>query len=668
MKSHPNRRLVGILPAILAALFFFTGITAIPGIFHEDSKPAAMSAQPGSKPSPNQPPVSDTPPIVPEPQIEPLSDRIAEYHIAVKLDADENTLHAKMNLTWRNPGKQPVQELYFHLYPNAFRSMDTTFNRESGGKLREDKMTDDSFGGMDILSIRHNDGEDLLHTMRYVQPDDGNEADHTLMRVKLPEPIAPSETVTLNIEYVVKLPYVYARMGYADQFVMAGQWFPKLAVYEPKGRRGSKQEGWNLHQYHGNSEFYADFGIFNVKIDVPSSYIVAATGFPVKQLQDDGERRQYHYYAEDVHDFAWAASPNFIYAEEAYSTKHIPGVKIKLYLDPEHAHLEQRYFTAVKRALSSFSEWYGEYPYSTLSVVVPPAGAGGAAGMEYPTLITAWDAKTREPGSELERVIAHEIGHQFWYGMVATNEFEEAWLDEGFTTYIEDKVMESEYGITRSLPILSSYITHPAPLKLNSWEYENHQVYAENVYTRASLVLHDIEQSIGTKKMQRVLRTYFNRWKFKHPGTHDFQKVLQEVTGRRWDSYFKQFVYGDMMIDYEVSSVNSFETVVNGTTVYETRVRLHRLGGVHRPVEIAVKLADGSVRIESWDGIEQQKELILHAEQPASWVLIDPEFRQVLENRRYNNFMKAEIASEQEVRWSYGISKIIDLLFGLIAW
>jgi len=670
MKLRKHRRIIGTLPAVLAATFFIVALAALPSIVPDESKMAAVQPNPtpAPAPAPLQEKGPDADPTKPAPEIQTLSDRIVEYHISVELDIDSHTLLGTQSISWRNPGKQSVQELYFHLYPNAFRNTDSTFNRESGGQLRGDQMTEDSIGSMSITSLHHTDGEDLLHTMRFVQPDDGNVADQTLMKIKLSEPVTPGETVTLNMGFTVQLPRVYARMGYTDRFVMAGQWFPKLAVYEPKGRRANKQEGWNLHQYHGNSEFYADFGIYNVKIDVPSPYIVAASGFPVKPWKDDGTRRQYHYYAEDVHDFAWAASPDFVYAEEAYSTEHIPGVKLKLYLDPKHAHLEKRYFDAAKRSLASYSEWYGEYPYSTLSIVVPPEGGSGAGGMEYPTLITAWDANSEDPTTELERVIAHEIGHQYWYGIVASNEFEEAWLDEGFTTYVEDKVMENAYGLTRSLPILSSYITAPAPLKLNSWDYDNHQVYAENVYTRASLVLQDIEQTIGTKKMQQVLRTYFHRWKFRHPTTQDFQKVLQDMTHRSWNRYFEQFVYGDKMIDYAVSDVRTYPVVQNGTSLYETRIQLQRLGGVHRSVDIAIKLADGAVLMESWDGNEQQKELKLHTEQPVSWVLIDPEFKQVLEHRHFNNFMHAAIAAEREVRWSYGVSKFIDTLFSLVAW
>ncbi|MBC8079396.1 MAG: M1 family metallopeptidase, partial [Gorillibacterium sp.] len=374
-----------------------------------------------------------------------LSKRIVEYHISVSLDSETKTLHGKQTVTWENPGVIPVKEIYLHLYPNAFESDKTTFNEESGGKLRGDKKTAQSIGSMKLLSVMTEHGDDLTPLTEFIRPDDGNINDRTLMKIRLLKEVNPGQKVTLHMDFKVELPQVYARMGFANDFVMAGQWFPKVAVYEPKGVRERKEEGWNLHQYHGNSEFYADFGIYDVLIKVPNGYTVAATGFPTTPPVEDKTGKNYHFYADDVHDFAWAASPSFLYYEEKFSAPGVPGVKIKLYLDPAHKELKSRYFQAAKKALTRYSEWYGDYPYSTLSIVVPPAKGNGAGGMEYPTLITAWAATSAAPGLELERVVVHEIGHQWWYGMAASNEFEEAWLDEGFTSYAEDKVMEHEY-------------------------------------------------------------------------------------------------------------------------------------------------------------------------------------------------------------------------------
>lgn len=595
-----------------------------------------------------------------------LSNRIVEYHMAVALHPDKKTLQGAQTVTWKNPGTRPVGELYFHLYPNAFASKKTTFMRESGGKLRSDEQRPDSFGSMKIVSLKSNTGEDLSLQASYVRPDDGNNNDLTLLKVHLPQPVAPGEKITLSMEFSVELPYVFARMGYADDFFMAGQWFPKLAAYEPAGTRQRPEEGWNLHQYHGNSEFYADFGIYDVIIKVPSGYTVAATGFPTKSPSEENGVKTYRFYADDVHDFAWAASPNFVYIEDKFSSPGVPGVKIKLYLDPKHEELKNRYLAAAKKSLARYSEWYGTYPYPTLSIVVPPENANGAGGMEYPTLITAWG--TLRPNWELERVVVHEIGHQFWYGMVASNEFEEAWLDEGFTSYAEDKVMEKEYGIKPNLPVEASSVTSPEALKQNAWDYGSHQIYADNVYTRAKLVLNAIEREVGSETMARIMRSYFQRWKFKHPSSADFQAVVEDVTKRSWKEFFDQYVYDGRMIDYSVDSIRTRKTNAEGGSAYENEVLIRKLGSQHNAVPIRFSFADGAKIDKTWDSQGSEIVFKLTHSAPLDWVMIDPDHTLVLENRHINNYMKKDVDPAWSVRWSLGASKLLELLFGWLAW
>ncbi|MCS7464570.1 M1 family metallopeptidase [Paenibacillus doosanensis] len=641
-----------------------------------DGSSLGLQPQPLAKPAAsllNEPGLPPAPPSLPakpveKPAPQPLSNRIVEYHMNVELDADAKSLSGTQTLTWKNPGNLPVQELYFHLYPNAFNSKKTTFMRESGGKLREDKSSENSVGGMELSSMKTLDGEELLSRGEYVQPDDGNKDDRTLIKVTLPKPVGGGEKITLKSVFSVKLPAVFARMGYAGDFIMTGQWFPKIAVYEPKGVRGRSDEGWNLHQYHGNSEFYADFGIYDVRIKVPSNYTVAATGFPTKSPVDDGKTKTYSFYSDDVHDFAWAASPNFIYYEEPYATAQIPGVRIKLYLDPKHENLKTRYMTAAKKALARYSQWYGTYPYSTLSIVVPPADGNGAGGMEYPTLVTGWGAADDQPDLELERVIVHEIGHQFWYGMVASNEFEEAWLDEGFTSYAEDKLMELEYGVKPNLTVESSYITAPEALKQNSWSYAGHNQYAENVYTRAKLVLKSIEQQVGRDTMDRVMKTYFQRWKFKHPTTEDFQKVLEDVTKTSWRTFFDQYIYGGLMVDYAVTDIQSKKVVRDGQPMYENTVRIQKFGGTYNNVPIRFHFADGSQIDKTWDGIDADVLFKLNHTAPLDYAVVDSQHSIVLENKRINSFMKTNVDSKLSIRWNLGVVKLIETLFGWVAW
>lgn len=599
---------------------------------------------------------------------EPLSNRIAEYHINVHLHAEEKLLHGQQTVTWTNPGRGEVSELYFHLYPNAFESPQTTFMRESGGKLREDKATSASFGFMKLESLTTTEGESLLPRLHYVQPDDGNEQDRTLAKLRLPEPVPPGESITLHLGFQVKLPQVFARMGYAGDFIMAGQWFPKLAKYETSGTRGRSQEGWNTHQYHGNSEFYSDFGIYNVKISVPSGYTVAATGFPSQPATDDGTSKTYQFYAEDVHDFAWAASPDFIYTEEPYSAPGVPGVRIKLYLDPLHENLKDRYLHAAKSALAKLAQWYGQYPYSTLSIVVPPKGGNGAGGMEYPTLVTGFEADTDNPGYELERVIVHEIGHQYWYGMVASNEFEEAWLDEGLTSYAEDKVMESEYGVSPQHLVEASYVTDPAPLKLLSWSYRDHNHYAENVYMRAKLVLVDIENQVGEKTMRKIMRTYFQNYKFKHPSTADFQKTVEQVTRKKWDDYFRHYVYGNLTSDFSVESIAITPVGQQGNSQYESIVVIRKNSGDYREVPILFQFKDGMALSKTWDGASSHIQFKLLHSAPLAFAAVDPQHTMVLDNKRINNFLKAEVPEPTSTRWNLGIVKVIEGLLSSLSW
>ncbi|WP_052339529.1 M1 family metallopeptidase [Gorillibacterium massiliense] len=610
----------------------------------------------------------DNVPVVPESPAA-LSKRLVEYHISVSLDPDKKELQGTQSVTWENPGSRPVSELYFHLYPNAFESDKTTFNRESGGKLRQDEKKPNNTGNMTVTGIRSEQGEDLSRLTEFVRPDDGNSQDHTLMKLRLLTPVPAGGKITLNLDFLVKLPFVYARMGYADDnFYMAGQWFPKIAVYEPAGTRGRTEEGWNLHQYHGNSEFYADFGIYDVKIKVPAGYTVAATGFPSKIQAGPSSTKIYRYYADDVHDFAWAASPHFIYYEESFSAPQIPGVKIKLYLDPAHKDLKNRYLLAAKKALTRYSEWYGAYPYSTLSIVVPPAGGNGAGGMEYPTLITAWAADDKQPSLELERVIVHEIGHQWWYGMVASNEFEEAWLDEGFTSYAEDMVMQKEYGSASILPLEASYVTSPEPLKKLSWDYGSHSVYADNVYTRAKLVLNAIERQAGEPAMKKILRTYFQKWKFRHPSTEDFQRTVESVTGQSWSDFFNQYVYNGLMSDYSVDGIRINKKTVDGATVYDSRVLIRKLGGQTSAVPVRFHFKDGSTKDEMGDGKASEVQYKFNGSSPVDWVQIDPKHTLVLENRHMNNYLKAEADPVWSVRLNTGVHKILEALISWVAW
>ncbi len=247
------------------------------------------------------------------------ADRIVRYDIAVRLDPEKKQLEGRETITWRNPSGDAVPDLWFHLYLNAFRNTKSTFFKESGGRLRNDRSTD-KWGWTEITSLKvAGGGPDLTSAIRFEHPDDDNGDDRTVARVELPQPIEPGGSVTIEVTFKAQLPEVYARSGYKGDFFLVGQWFPKLGVYEPAGRRGRATSGWNCHQYHANSEFYADFGQYRVRITLPSRFVVGATGSRVGREEAAGGLVVHTFEQADVHDFAWTASPRYLVVTDTFS-------------------------------------------------------------------------------------------------------------------------------------------------------------------------------------------------------------------------------------------------------------------------------------------------------------------------------------------------------------
>lgn len=560
-----------------------------------------------------------------------LSQRRVAYRIDVKLLPDSKQLIGTERIVWKHPGRKAVRELYLHLYPNAFAE-GSTFLLESGGMLRQDRMDRRFPGRMDITALRLADGTNLLPAMEYVQPDDGNKNDRTLARVRLPKPVYPGETLELDVKFRVQLPKVFARMGFYDDFVMAGQWFPKLAAYEVVGQRQRQDEGWNAHQYHAHSEFYADFGTYEVTITVPESYQVAATGTLTAVSEPRHRLRHWTFVARDVHDFAWAASPHFLVEQRHYPDLGTDGITIFLYLDPAHQTAKERYFRIVQKTMAQFGRWFGPYPYETLRVVVPPPGASGAGGMEYPTLITAWDASVPPESLAVDQVVVHELAHQYWYGMVASNEFEEPWLDEGLATYTENKMMTTIVPEYSRLAMMSP-ILQPEPLDRPAWEYVDN-TYASNVYLRAARVLSGIEEVVGEEKMLEILRTYFERFKFSHPSTVDFLAVVNEVSGKNFNAFFDRFVFTAGMVDYRIDRIDSQPTGTPGR--YRHRIVLSAENGLPQTIPVLIRYTDGQTSTVLWESWNVSEPVVV--EGPAiAWAWVDPTFSNPMEIQHVNN-------------------------------
>ena len=533
----------------------------------------------------------------------PQSEGRVHYTLQATLMPETRMVLGNGTVRWRNPDTVPVDTIEFHLYLNAFRDRQTTFMRESRGVHRGFSSTD-SPGSirMTQLSTR---GDDILNNLIFIRPDDGNPDDYTVAEVSLPEPVLPGDTIELEMAFEAMLPEIVARTGWKEKadgslFFMVAQWFPKLGVYEIPGQRyvpvDAPHGRWSTHQFHANSEFYADFGTYEITIHTPQDYVIGATGVRTHMEVTD-DRRTERYYAEDVHDFAWTASP--VFKEFKTTWRH---VNMRLLMQPEHASQAKRHFKAAKIALEEFDTHVGLYPYTTLTLV---DGIGGSNGMEYPTLITcgttvgipSW---VRYP----ELVTVHEFGHQYFYGMLANNEAEEAWLDEGINSYVETRIMDDAYGPGSAFSMLGIHIDD-APLQrlvyrigepgrgalfTRSWEYNPSSDYGRITYAKSATVLHALEQYLGREVMDQFLRTYYERWRFRHPTTRDVQAVLEDVTGDNFDWFFTQYVYGTAVVDYAL-------TELDGTSLHVERKR----DGTF-PQVLHVRFEDGSSEMRAWDG------------------------------------------------------------------
>ena len=620
-----------------------------------------------------------------------LSPRISNYVIKAYLDPDEKIIDGEMSFSWRNPSGDTVSVLQFHMYLNAFKNTESTFWVESGGQLRGNKIKDSDskiWGWIDILEMENEQGDDLSSQITYIQPDDDNENDQTVIAVPLKNPVPPGKTIKLQIKFQSKLPKIFARTGYSDNYFLIGQWFPKIGVYETKGMRYAENDQWNCHQFHGNSEFYANFSNYEVDITVPKRFVVGATGSLESKIENEDETVTLKYKATDVVDFAWTASPIFIVVEDQWK-----DVNIMVYLQPEHAYLADRHIQSVKAALSYFDENLGKYPYSTITIVDPPIKGSGSAGMEYPSFITAgsfWGMPDEILG--IEMVVIHEFGHNYFMGILASNEFEEAWLDEGFNTYFETRIMNDAYGEKTSMIGFRNFhigdgesqrlgytgMKNPkiAEVFRNAWEYP-HGGYGSLSYSKAATWLMTLEGLAGIETMDKIMKTYFERWKFKHPCALDFIAIVNEIVkqdhvnkfGKDMNWFFDQVLYGSDACDYKMAYIKNkkvsppkgihelndkkmaYKLDDYDNDMYASKVILHRLGEVIMPVEILVHFDNGDEILENWDGKSRTKEFSDERPEQVVWAKIDPEEKIKIDLNMMNNGLT--VKPVKAVSWKY---------------
>lgn len=596
---------------------------------------------------------------------QPLSQRVVAYTLDAKMDAEKKTVDATETLEYKNLTGQPLDTFPFHLYLNAFRPQSSfAYETHIGGGIRGSAhdYPKAEIGGITISQMSADGYGDLTQQMQFTAPDDGNMADHTVMQVHLPRPVAPGATVRFHLTFHDKFPLSVARNGYKRDFIMGGQWFPKVGVFW--------HGAWNCHQYHSTTEFFADFGTFDVKLTVPDRYIVGASGVPLGEQNNGNGTKTLHFYGEDIHDFAWAASPHFVVMEDTFQSSMGP-VKLHGLVLQSHASLGRRYLRVLKGSMQKFNDWYGPYPYKQITLIDPEPGSE-MYGMEYPTLITAgtswWVPQSLPVG--LETTTEHEFGHQYWYGMVATNEFEEAWLDEGINSYTEAKVMAALYGKKTSAIDLRyatmsdletqrlGYLSDPDydPMTRWAWKFYNANSYGAITYGKTATALTTLEVLVGEPTMQKALQVYFDRYRFKHPTGTDFLNTVAEVAGRNdLGPYFQAAVYGTRMLDYAVVDAAS-EPVKwwksppkDYRGPWRTVVAVHRKGDFKFPVTLEVRFSDGSKTREHWDGTDRWVRYTYVKNAKVVSAEVDPDHRILLDKNYFNN--SYVVASDGTASW-----------------
>ncbi|HTY37441.1 MAG TPA: M1 family metallopeptidase [Bacteroidota bacterium] len=616
------------------------------------------------------------------------SDRIVRYTIDARLRVKTNIITGTETLEWRNTTGRPQQDFPFHLYHNAWKNNRSTFAKENGyqlGRLGADKS---EYGYINVTGMKVVDarGEtDIMPSFHFIQPDDGNTDDQTVCQVHSPKPVPNGKTITFRIDFETKQPLPVARTGAMGTYHFVGQWFPKIGVWW--------KDAWNCHQFHSTTEFFADYGVFDVKLTVPQGYVVGATGGIPKSIeQNKDSTATFNFYQEDVHDFAWTTSPDFVATVRKFhhvemeegerSDRHHPlkEVTVILLTQPQHDNMIDRYFKATFNALRYYGEWYGEYPYDAITVVDPAMGSS-TGGMEYPTLVTGGANRYSPPeAASPEGVTVHECGHQWWYGLVGNNEFEEAWLDEGFNTYSTDRVMNvawppfhpSRYffggpgaGSYVGIPFVANEVATSRLDAGNSdlrragkndvmarkaWEY--YQTYGLNSYTKPAMSLVTLERYLGEELMYRVMRTYHHRYRFKHPTSEDFIRTVNEVSGRTMNWLFDNSWFSSDVFDYSIDEIENtrlpaptgfFST--NGTPspevpagkTYQCSVVVKREGEARAPVDVLIVFQDGSIRREGWDGQYRWKKFSYFTDSPVSYAIVDPDNKLAMDINGNNN-------------------------------
>ncbi len=590
------------------------------------------------------------------------------YTIQVTLNDTSHELSAYVSIEYTNNSPDSLKEIFFHLWPNAYANNKTAL----GVQLVEMRMTGFYYskknerGYIDQLDFKVNNKKIEWKT-------DSNHID--VCKLILNDPLPGGGKIIISTPFIVKLPdSKFSRLGHKKQAYYITQWYPKPAVYD--------KFGWHAFPYLSRGEFYSEFGSYDVYITLPKNYVIAATGDLVDNEKEltwlhekakrtkakeefieskwdfpasDPETKTLHYHQDNVHDFAWFADKRFNVLKGELTLPHSKRkvTSWAMFTDTE-ADLWKKSIEYINDAVFNYSLWIGDYPYNNVTAVQTPYTFG--TGMEYPNITIIGVSDNR---AILEYIIMHEVGHNWFYGILGSNEREFPWMDEGFNSFYENRYNETKYPersilnsyfpdfVFDNLFDLGSFRTRylyyisylysasnhiDQPINLHSEEYRMIN-YTSMVYHKPVVAFTYLRSYLGEKVFDKAMKQYFEKWKYKHPYPNDFRKIMEDVSGKNLNWFFDDLIATTSKIDYKIKSVKiEKENTIN--------IKIKNNGQINSPFSISGLKNDSIISTQWYEGFKGKQIFQFHAGNFDKYK-IDANYN-IPEIKRKNNSYKAK--------------------------
>lgn len=557
----------------------------------------------------------------------PYFQQEVNYRIKGTLDDQAHTFTGSIEMDYINNSPDTLSFIYLHLWANGFKDRNTAFARQ---KVRQGSGSfyfaeDKDLGNYSELQFTV-DGQPAIHKLQKDNPD--------IAVLTLPKVLKSGERITIKSPLVLKIPASFSRLGHVGESYQMTQWYPKPAVYD--------REGWHPMPYLDMGEYYSEFGSFDVQITLPKNYIVAATGVlqtesEIEFLNGEIEKsnqllrdslprntqippsdslyKTIRFTAEKVHDFAWFADKRFYVQKDEVTLASGKKVDTWTYFTNAEGELWKKGIDYVNRATLFYSEKVGEYPYPHATAVQSALSAGG--GMEYPMITVIGLMGAAQP---LDEVITHEVGHNWFYGILGFDERKHGWLDEGINSYYDHRYTETYYG-DNGVDLLPEFIMKKTDYNVRELAYLyqarrnldqapgldsddfSRINYFLGIYEKPAVVFKYLEKYLGTDRFDKIMQSFYREWEFKHPGPIDFRDHFVKESGEELKWFFDGFIYSNEKFDYALTGIKK----ING--VDSLKVVVTNKGGIDAPFTISGIKDSVVVKTKWYSGFMKKQEL-----------------------------------------------------------